>query len=91
MADLLYTLSKTTNMTIILSTHSDYFIKSTINHLLREKKQGDYNVNNFAFYEFKDNTAKLFEDITDESNVELKNFDDTTENILKEYYTLLGE
>lgn len=91
MADLLYTLSKTTNMTIILSTHSDYFIKSTINHLLREKKQGDYNVNNFAFYEFKDNTAKLFEDITDESNVVLKNFDDTTENILKEYYTLLGE
>ena len=90
-ADLLYTLSKTTSMTIVLSTHSDYFIKATINHLLREKKQGNYSVNNFAFYEFKDNTAKLFEDITDKSNVELKNFDDTTENILKEYYTLLGE
>lgn len=90
-ADLLYTLSKSTGMTIILSTHSDYFVKATINHLLREKKQGTYNISDYAFYEFKDNTARLFEDMTDESNVELKNFDDTTENILKEYYALLGE
>lgn len=90
-ADLLYDLSQKTEMTIILSTHSDYFIKETINKLLAEKRAGKYDKSQFGVYEFTNNTVKHFDDITSEENTEIANFDDTTKEILKTYYDLIED
>lgn len=87
-AKLLYEMMKN-NIQLVISTHSDYFIKELINCVLKDKVKGESN-NEVNVYEFKDGSANNVNNIF---NIEepVENFDDTTRKINDEYYELIDE
>lgn len=87
-AKLLYEMMKN-NVQLVISTHSDYFIKELINCVLKDKVKGK-STDEINVYEFKDGSAN---NINNVFNIEesVENFDDTTRKINDEYYKLVDE
>ena len=87
-ANLTYGLMKK-GIHLVVSTHSDYYVKQIINCVLKDKLNGQEN-NEISVYEFKNGTAIKINDIfkIDES---VNNFDDTTREINDEYYEIIDK
>ena len=92
MADLLYQLTKG-NTRVVVSTHSDYFIKALINDILAskvaDKEKHIGTTADVSIYEFTNNSVRRLEDLTDEAA--FTNFDETTDKINTRYYDLLDQ
>ncbi|MBU7566117.1 AAA family ATPase, partial [Levilactobacillus brevis] len=92
MANLLYQLAKG-NTRVVVSTHSDYFIKALINDILAskvaDKEKHIGMTTDVSIYEFTNNSVRQLGDLTDETA--FTNFDETTDKINTRYYDLLDQ
>ena len=74
---------------LVVSTHSDYYVKQLINCVLKDKLNGQEN-NEINVYEFKDGTATKLNNIFD-IDEPVNNFDNTTRKINNEYYDIIDK
>lgn len=88
-AELLYELARS-GFKLLLSTHSDYFIKAFINFVLEDRIDKDEFSQNINVYEFKSNSNNV-KKLDNIFNVDagVDSFDDTTNRINARYYDLL--
>lgn len=89
-AQILYQLAKM-NVNLVISTHSDYFIKSLVNELLKDElkvKSGEKESQNVSVFQFIDHSVQNIPDLTSEDS-DLSNFDSITDQINNEYFMLL--
>ena len=87
-ANLTYNLMKK-GIRLVVSTHSDYYVKQLINCVLKDKLNGQEN-NEINVYEFKDGTATKLNNIFD-IDEPVNNFDNTTRKINNEYYDIIDK
>lgn len=87
-AKLLYNMMKS-NVRLVISTHSDYFIKELINCVLKDKINGEKN-RRVNVYEFKNGSANKINNIfkVDEP---VENFDAITRKINSDYYEITDQ
>lgn len=88
-ARLLYELVKSGYRSLI-STHSDYFVKTIINCGLKDKINKDDFTKKIKVYDFSGNTVKQIDNIF-EVDTNVSNFDKTTDEINDEYFSLVDE
>lgn len=87
-ANLTYNLMKK-GIRLVVSTHSDYYVKQLINCVLKDKLNGQEN-SEINVYEFKDGMATKLNNIF---NIDepVNNFDNTTREINNEYYDIIDK
>ncbi|MFC6165353.1 AAA family ATPase [Lactiplantibacillus dongliensis] len=90
MMDFLYQLAAI-GTNVVISTHSDYLVKELMNLMLADKvKENTATSQLVRVYNFEASTITDLGDITDD-DVELANFDITTDQINNRYYGLIDQ
>lgn len=86
-SELLYELAKH-EYRMVISTHSDYFMKALINYVLEDRLHGNDYARKINVYDFSENSVKKLNNVFD-IDTSVDNFDDTTNDINAKYYELV--